>query len=244
MTSDIVEKLRKALDLTLYEARLYIALLQGASNPREASALSGVPLPRIYDVVRVLEAKGLAMEDPKGWYKPLSPRAVATAMIARIEEESRRRASLILEVADRLEELAYERGEEPGTASVRNSYAVISALVDSMREADRIYMTVIDTLVRHKIIVKKLVDSLATIVGDIRILIPPATSIEGLELHIESGIVKVKEHRHILVDLVASKHNYMILAEDPLDKVPVGLMVKSRRENRVFARLNDLWNSI
>ncbi|MFP3307944.1 MAG: helix-turn-helix domain-containing protein, partial [Acidilobus sp.] len=79
----LVERLRKALDLTLYEAKLYIAMLQGASDPKEASVMSGVPLPRIYDVVKVLESKGMVYKDPNGWYRAVSPRALAAASIAR-----------------------------------------------------------------------------------------------------------------------------------------------------------------
>ncbi len=239
---DLIEKLRKALDLTLYEAKLYVALLQGASNPREASALSGVPLPRIYDVVRVLEAKGMAIRDPNGWYKPLSPRAVATAIIARIEEESRKRTSLILEVADKLEELTY-RKTEPGASTIRNTFAIISTLIDSMKDDDRIYIVAVDVLLRHRIILKKLIDTLAPIIGDIRLLSPTSIAINEIEIYIETGSLKVREYKHAVVDLVASRRSYMIITEDPIDKIPLGLVVRGGRENRVYKAMEEIWQS-
>ena len=44
---DLVTLMRRSMGLTLYEAKLYIAMLRGARHPREASSMSGVPLPRI-----------------------------------------------------------------------------------------------------------------------------------------------------------------------------------------------------
>lgn len=53
------------LGLTLYEARVYVALIRrDGSTPAEVAKVAGVPRPRIYDVIASLVAKGLASERP------------------------------------------------------------------------------------------------------------------------------------------------------------------------------------
>lgn len=53
------------LGLTLYEARAYVALIRrDGSTPAEVAKVSGVPRPRIYDVIASLVVKGLASERP------------------------------------------------------------------------------------------------------------------------------------------------------------------------------------
>jgi len=137
----LVERLRKALDLTLYEAKLYIAMLQGASDPKEASVMSGVPLPRIYDIVKVLESKGMVYKDPNGWYRAVSPRALAAASIARLEEDSRRRAREIAELAEALERLGSKQ-RAPRYVIVKGAYNIVSAAVDFFKASAVAYITV------------------------------------------------------------------------------------------------------
>ncbi|RLE50971.1 MAG: hypothetical protein DRJ33_06745 [Candidatus Methanomethylicota archaeon] len=58
---EIVDKLVKCLDLTVYEAKTYYALLTHGSLPMgELSAVSNVPRPKCYHVVRGLVSKGMA----------------------------------------------------------------------------------------------------------------------------------------------------------------------------------------
>ncbi|HZC73642.1 MAG TPA: helix-turn-helix domain-containing protein [Jatrophihabitans sp.] len=53
------------LGLTQYEARVYLALIRRAvSGPADVARLAQVPRPRVYDVLRSLVAKGLAVQRP------------------------------------------------------------------------------------------------------------------------------------------------------------------------------------
>jgi sugar-specific transcriptional regulator TrmB len=55
--------LRRALNLSEYESRAYLALVtMGEVSPSELAQRSGVPRPRAYDVLRTLVRKGLATE--------------------------------------------------------------------------------------------------------------------------------------------------------------------------------------
>lgn len=145
---ELVERLQRSFKLTQYEARLYLAILKGARNPREASSLSGVPLPRIYDVVKVLESKGFVVPTEEGWYRAVPPNAVAVSEIARIEEEARRRAREIMDVASSLESLA-RRWEREETVVLEGLSAVFSAAAELVDEAGSGYFVASTVFLAH-----------------------------------------------------------------------------------------------
>jgi sugar-specific transcriptional regulator TrmB len=142
---ELVSLLQRSFRLTRYEAKLYLALLRGASNPREASSMSGVPLPRIYDVVRVLESKGFVVPS-EGWYRPLPPRAVAVAEIARVEGEARSRVKQILEVAEALERLVSAARDDVEIAILDGLYSILSSAAEELRKAGRLMVVVSSAL--------------------------------------------------------------------------------------------------
>ncbi|MEM3798771.1 MAG: helix-turn-helix domain-containing protein, partial [Thermoprotei archaeon] len=57
-TQDYLELLKKFFGLNQYEARAYVALLKKPMSAGEISVGAKIPKPRVYDVVRSLEAKG------------------------------------------------------------------------------------------------------------------------------------------------------------------------------------------
>lgn len=59
-SEEAMRRLMRILDLTEYEARLYLTLLElGPLTVSRASKASGIPRPRCYDVLRSLHSKGL-----------------------------------------------------------------------------------------------------------------------------------------------------------------------------------------
>jgi len=156
---DFVERLQRSFKLTQYEARLYLAILRGARSPREASSASGVPLPRIYDVVRVLESKGFVVPTEEGWYRAVPPNAVAVSEIARIEEEARRRAREVMDVASTLESLA-RRWEREETVVLEGLSPVLSAAAELVDEAGSGYFVASSVFLAHAGRLASLVDAL------------------------------------------------------------------------------------
>ncbi len=60
MDEELIARLRETLELTEYEARVYLALVMyGALTVSEISRRSGVPRPKCYEVLRGLSSKGL-----------------------------------------------------------------------------------------------------------------------------------------------------------------------------------------
>ncbi len=239
---EVIERLRKSLDLTLYEAKLYLALLEGAKDPKDASAKSGVPLPRIYDVIKVLEAKGMAVSDPKGWYRAVHPRAVAVSAIARLEEDSKRKIKEILNIADNLESLAISESNE-GIVLVKGYYNLLSLLAENIKDTDIVYIATSRVLNNWEENLKPLIKSIIMLVNEIRIFVEEFNEFnknlneEGKEMRIS-----IKIHKPILYDLISSKKSYIILLKGP--EGLISIVNQGELEAReVFDRLNLIWKS-
>jgi sugar-specific transcriptional regulator TrmB len=234
----LVERLRKALDLTLYEAKLYIAMLQGASDPKEASVMSGVPLPRIYDVVKVLESKGMVYKDPNGWYRAVSPRALAAASIARLEEDSRRRAREIAELAEALERLGSKQ-RTPRYVIVKGAYNIVSAAVDFFKASAVAYITVSTVMARDGL-GEEIIKALLSYIGDLRVLLVEGALVERIS---ETGI-PVKVTQLPLLDSISSRVGLMVIVNEPFGE-PVAVAVEDQAQAEpYFRRLSSLWTSI
>ncbi|MGC9071510.1 MAG: TrmB family transcriptional regulator [Acidilobus sp.] len=215
----LVEQLRRALDLSLYEAKLYLAILQGAGDPKEASVMSGVPLPRIYDVVRVLESKGMVYKDPSGWYRAVSPKALAAISIAKLEEESRRRAREVMALAEVLERVE-AKGREPRFAIVKGAFNIISTAVDFFKSSVSTYI-VISTVLRQEGLGERLVRALLPYVSDVRVAVA-----DGQPFEVPTGLsVQVKALQYPLLDSVSSRTGLMIVLGEPSGE-PVALALE------------------
>ncbi len=207
---DLVSMLQRSFKLTRYEAKLYLALLKGASNPKEASSMSGVPLPRIYDVIKVLESKGFVVAS-EGWYRPLPPSAVAIAEIARVEGEARSRVRQIMEAARTLEDLITAAREEVEVTMVEGLYSALSASAEDLKRATRLFI-----VVSHALSGKE--DTILPLVRDavsrgIKVVIAyPLRQPPMLEdLPEEVSVVRVATW---LPDMIASERNVVYLVPD------------------------------
>ncbi|PMP60829.1 MAG: hypothetical protein C0171_01130 [Caldisphaera sp.] len=237
---EFVEKLRKSLDLTLYEAKLYLALLEGAKDPKEASVKSGVPLPRIYDIIKVLEMKGMAVSDPKGWYRAVHPRAVAVSAIARLEEESKKKVKEILDISDNLENIAMiEKGKN--ILFVKGYYNLISLIAETMKESDVIYITIGRILSNWNEILKPIVKSILPLTNDLRIIMEELNEFNK-DMRKENNDlgIKMKLYKPIFFDLISSRKAYIIVMKNP--EGIIGVLQQEELESReVYDRLNIIW---
>ncbi len=232
---DVVERLRKALDLTLYEAKLYLAILQGARDPKEASAQSGVPLPRIYDVVRVLESKGMVYRDSGGWYRAVSPHSLAAMSIIKLEEETKRRAKEIEELARVLESLAGKG--QPSLTMVKGTYNIISAAVDYFRDSPIVYV-VVGSVFLGSDILRKLVEAISQYVVDIRVMASKGSG----QLDIGVHGVQVRYARAAYLDLVVSQQSVMTLMKDVTSDVLVAVLNRNPdHAGYIIKALSELW---
>lgn len=109
---EILEELRRLLNLNSYEARVYLSLLlRGAGRPPEIARRSGVPAQRVYDVLRSLRDKGFVVEDG-GVYLAVNPREALRAYASVVVAEAMDKANQINLLAERLSSLAVSAAKE------------------------------------------------------------------------------------------------------------------------------------
>jgi sugar-specific transcriptional regulator TrmB len=59
---ELVSRVKEYFNLNLYETRIWLSLLaKGIASAGEISSISGVPRPRVYDILESLEKKGFVM---------------------------------------------------------------------------------------------------------------------------------------------------------------------------------------
>ncbi|MEB3860969.1 MAG: hypothetical protein GSR84_01960 [Desulfurococcales archaeon] len=240
---DLVDRMRRAMGLTLYEAKLYLAMLRGASNPREASASSGVPLPRIYDVIRALEAKGLVEPEPGGWYRPRTPRAVAAAMLAKLEEEARRRSAEILSIADLLEAEARVAVQGAPIVGIQGAYNIVSAIAEAAVEAPGLYILAGPQLYSRPGILVSIARGTAGVCPRVRILL--GSEARGLVDSLEATGAEVKVTRFDPVSMASTPEALVLVVEDSSREDLSGIVVRDPGQaGHAYRALDGLWDSL
>lgn len=238
LNQEVIDRLRRAFDLSGYEAKLYLALLYGAQNPKEASSISGVPLPRVYDVIRLLEAKGLVQRDPEGWYVPVPPRAAVASLIARMEDELRTKVRLASAVASELEAIVGTR-EERDVAVATSLPGVASLIAQSIQGARVAYATIPPG---HDLFVNTLKSAVESS-GLEAILVIKSPGVSGQVL---SDLDVAEECIHpaarISVGSVSTTNSVVFVHEDGASGSLVGLLVRWKRfAGEYNRRVKELW---
>lgn len=200
---DVVSALQRVFRLTRYEAQLYLAILRGAGNAKEASIISGVPLPRIYDVIRVLESKGYVVRDAKGWYRAVPPRSVALAEAARLEEETRRRIRDMSSIASLLESrIASSRGPDGGVYVASTIYGLVSSVREKLPGSTTLLVAIYDVYMSGINGVRALIREAHSL--GVRVLVAHSVRARP-DLGDESGYVdKIIESPCVYLDMVVS----------------------------------------
>lgn len=87
-------KLLKDLGLNTYEAKAYLALLEnGPLPPSKISSITGIPRPRIYDVLESLRKKHFCTLEPRRplIYGAVNPDSLLSILKKKVEEEMQER---------------------------------------------------------------------------------------------------------------------------------------------------------
>ncbi|ABL78552.1 TrmB family transcriptional regulator [Thermofilum pendens] len=127
-------RLAESLGLREYEARAYIALvLYGSMTATELAKRSELPQPRVYDVVKALEEKGLVAisEGKPRKFSALDPRVALKRYVERRHAEETSTLNSIL----RLLESASLRREEPGVWTAVGQNAGESLFLSALESA-------------------------------------------------------------------------------------------------------------
>ncbi|MEM4304543.1 MAG: helix-turn-helix domain-containing protein [Candidatus Caldarchaeum sp.] len=122
--TELVEKLQKVFGFNKYQAKAYVAVLQGYSKPADVARKSKIPITRVYDVLSSLCENGFLTRTSDG-YRVTEP---VSAFTFWLERERARMESLMMEKKRVMEQIipTVSRLRERGT--VENEAAILRGL--------------------------------------------------------------------------------------------------------------------
>jgi sugar-specific transcriptional regulator TrmB len=222
-------KLRRLLGLSGYEARIYLALLRrGELRPVEAAREAGVPVQRVYDVLRRLEERGLIVPVEGGAYRPVDPSRALGAYASRIVVEAVRRSEEVRRLAEELAAFARSAGQEY-VMLVRGVEDSIAHAVEALRGCgeEPIFMAykAVEKLGELWPLLRKLLESLP---GRAIVLVPRNARIpEEYMAEAEDFGVRVAASEAAIMDLMTACDTVIIGFPSPEHTV-VSVVVRSR----------------
>ena len=92
--NDIEMRVKEALKLNTYELKAYFTLIRlGRLRPPEIAKQAKIPIQRIYDTLKSLQAKGLVVADEDSFYEVVEPRvsfsSIANTFIIKAREKAK-----------------------------------------------------------------------------------------------------------------------------------------------------------
>ena len=245
MWEELYTRLRTTLGLNDYEVRAYLALLErGRGKPVDVARWSGVPLGRIYDVLRSLESKGLVARVDRE-YEPLDPKAALARIAARILEDAEKRAREVRVLADALEEAM--RARRP-----REQVTLVHGLAEILALAATIIASCPETPVfaaykaasEIQELWPKLRVLLEALPRGARVLVHDATRVpRGLLEEARRLGAEVREAQQVFIDMMVACDNVIIGLPGPGGTV-AAVHVKSREfAEAMKKRLSEIWEA-
>ncbi len=245
---DLVALLKDAFKLSLYEARAYFVLVQGASDPKNVSRLGRIPLPRIYDTLSSLETKGFVTRNG-GQYVPVSPKIALEGRLQQFESEFQQERTRKMDVMGQLlQKLKVQRREELGgeIAMLRGINGIANKFSDVLAKSNSVIMTVKRAFEAREIFMRY-VSSATKNKKKIRIIVPAELRIPEIEFSTLAKMgIEIKKHEDVLLDVMVSNTNDVIIGvPDPLSNETFHAVAMWTR-NSSFAQslrssLEDLW---
>jgi sugar-specific transcriptional regulator TrmB len=230
----IEETLKNTFKLSLYEAKLYLALLQGEMNPKEAASASEVPLPRVYDTLKTLEAKGFVERTEEG-FRAAPPEVALKGRITQFRfafEEDMKEREKALEGAIRQLKGIYRGGERSNQVLMLHGInSMANKFLEIINGSKDVYMTVNRALEVKDIFLAFLERSENRHIK-IRLMIPDGVDIpeEDRDRAKEMGM-EMRHYENPVFDmLVADRRDVLIGVPDPLsDEVyhSIGIWIRN-----------------
>ncbi len=217
---DAESLLKRWFGLHSYEGRVYLALLKGRRTPNEISAMSKVPLPRVYDTIRSLEGKGFiqrAADGPAANPPSVALRSRSHQLEAEAEKENSGREQAKKRLIQSLMLVHRDKGEASDVMILKGLYAIAERMVQIMSGSREVFLLVRKGL-EAKDLFLKYVTALPIKRIKVRVIIPSTARLtQGeKELALKLGL-KLRRHPNPLLDLVVVDSRHVILGvPDPL----------------------------
>ena len=250
---DPESSLKDNFKLSSYEARAYLSLLRlGEQNPKQISASAEVPMPRIYDTLESLMAKGFAIKSEQG-YSPIPPKQALRGRSSQFESEfeleQRQRKHVEEALVAQLEpapKIAKESGE---IAILRGLNSIANKFSELLEDSNDIILIAKRAIEAKEVFIPLLVEYAASKKGakKIRIIAPSDAKITRNEAEeARKAHAEIRRSDHVMFDMMITEKNDVIIGvPDPLSEEinhAVAIWVK----NASFARstrdsVEEIW---
>ncbi len=241
--------LRDAYKLNLYEAKAYRAIIREPLTPKQASSISGVPMPRIYDILKSLSEKGFAERIGDGYQG--SPPEIALDFRSEqlrnqfAEEEGKR----VQAKADLFEALSSGDGPIETTQEVvilRGIMTIVKKFSDIFRDSDNSIL-MIRKGIEAKTLFQSYISEIRTTNKSLKILIPDEAKITKEEKAIfKASGVSVRRCPSIIFDLMIADRDLIIGVPDPSSSEvfhSIALWIRSPNFAKALREtVIDIWN--
>lgn len=230
----IESSLKDYFKLSSYEARAYMSLLKlGKQNPKQLSSTSAVPLPRIYDTLESLMAKGFALKNEDNAYSAIFPKQALVGRSNQFEiqfaEEQRQRKVIEDELVNSLESLT-----KPSVRAVPNSGEI--SILKGFNSIAIKFTELLSNSSETFLIAKRAMEArqvfIPILLGlrneasakkkkrNIRIIVPEDASITKDEIEAaRAANAEIRKSAHILFDMmIADSSDVIIGVPDPLSE--------------------------
>ncbi len=217
---DAESLLKRWFGLRSYEGRVYLALLKGRRTPNEISAVSKVPLPRVYDTIRSLEGKGFIQRTADG--PAANPPSIAlesrsNQLEAEAEKENSGREQAKKRLIQSLMLVHRNRGEASDVMVLKGLYAIAERMIQIMSDSKEVFLLVRKGLEAKEFFLRY-VTALPIKRMKIRVIIPWSARLTQDEKKLASKLgLQLRRHPNPLLDLVVADSRHVILGvPDPL----------------------------
>ena len=246
------DTLKNTFKLSLYEVKVYTALLQTDMTPKEAASASEVPLPRVYDTLKSLETKGF-VTSTDGGYRAAPPDVALKGRLAQFRIEFERkmneREKATTEAVKMLDGVYNPKTHPQEIVMLNGINNIAGKFLEIVEESTDVYISVHKAL-KAKDVLLSFLDRSGNRDVAIRMLLP-----EGVDLPVEQeGFIarwgiEVRRHKSPLFDMiVADRRDVLIGVPDPYsDEVyhSVGIWIRNPSfAGAVQDSLEALWNGI
>lgn len=246
---DPVIALKDSFKLSQYEAKAYLALLQGASDPKNVARLGRVPLPRVYDTLRSLESKGFVVRGGEE-YVPVKPEVALEGRIQQFEAEYQNGKVSRVKAKDRLMlnlRMQPRENHEREIAMLGGINNIANKFSEVLSRSKSVILSVKKAFEARNLFLRYLASESSQEKKRIRILVPTNRKISKEEASLLANLgVEIRVRDDLLLDLMVSDtDDVMVGVPDPLSEEPYHAIAVWTR-NSSFATslrssLDDLW---
>jgi sugar-specific transcriptional regulator TrmB len=224
---EIESALKENFKLSSYEARIYISLMRlGLQNTKQLSTSATIPLPRVYDSLESLMAKGFAIKKDDGFLAIPAKQALkgrTRQFEVQFAEEQQRRAEAENHLTDLFELTSIQKPGSHGASEIsilKGFNSIANKFAELLEDSSEVFLIAKRAIEAKEFFIPILLEFASHGNKRIRIIAPNSTKItkKDLERAKDSG-AEIRKSDNVIFDMMITDHDdVMIGVPDPLSE--------------------------